>query len=157
MLRLSRKGAVVAVVAIVVVVVVAAGGGWGGDCPNTRDDWGAHGRPSHPGSNKAPADGVENRNGLWMMNYKSCGWNETHTSGYHGKWSCNQSTFKLSSTHVFWSKSGSSAEKIPIPAPSAPTSSVPMGQLSVLISCYKTEIDNGVFASFLLDFKELLK
>lgn len=133
------------------------GGGRGGDRQNTRDKWGTHGSPSNPSSNKASGDGVEKRNGSWMMNCKSCGWNKTHTSGYHGEWSRNQSTFKLPSTHVFWSKSGSPVEKIPTLAPSASPTSMPMGQLSGLISRYKTETDDGAFASFLSDFEGLLK
>jgi hypothetical protein len=87
----------------------------------------------------------------------SCGWNETHTSGYHGEWSRNQSAFKLPSAHVFWIKSESSAEKIPTPAPSVPTAGVPKGQLSGLISRYKTETNDVAFAAYFLDLKGLLK
>ncbi len=88
------------------------------------------------GSNETSADGIDKRNGSWMMNCKSCGWNDTHTSGYHGEWTCNQSAFKLPATHVFWSKSGSapSAEEGSPPAPSTDTSGVSKGQLSELIS-----------------------
>jgi hypothetical protein len=96
-----------------------------------------------------------------MMNCKSCGWNDTHTSGYHGEWSCNQSAFNLPGTHVFWSKSGTtpSAEKGPAPASSSTTPGVGVlkGQLSGLISRYKTKTDDGAFASFLLEFEGLLK
>jgi hypothetical protein len=96
---------------------------------------------------------------MWMMNCKSCGWNDTHTSGYHGEWSRNQSTFQLPGTHVFWSKSGTtpSAEKGPAPASSSTTPGVSKGQLSGLISRYKTKTDDGAFASFLLEFEGLLK
>jgi hypothetical protein len=48
-------------------------------------------------------------------------------------------------------------EKIPTPAPSAFATSMPMGQLGGLISRYKTETDDGAFASFLSDFEGLLK
>ncbi len=94
-----------------------------------------------------------------MMNCKSCDWNDTHTSGYHGEWSHNQSTFQLPGTHVFWSKLGTtpSAEKGPAPASSSNTPGVSKGQLSGLISCYKTKTDDGAFASFLLEFEGLLK
>jgi hypothetical protein len=93
-----------------------------------------------------------------MMNCKGCSWNDTHTSGYHGEWSCNQSMFNLPGTHVFWSKSGTtpSAEKGPAPASSSTTPGVLKRQLSGLISHYKTETDDGAFASFLLEFEGLL-
>jgi hypothetical protein len=94
-----------------------------------------------------------------MMNCKSCGWNDTHTSGYHGKWSCNQSTYQLPGTHVSWSKSETtpSAEKGPASASSSTTPGLSKGQLSALISRYKTKTDDGAFASFLLQFEGLLK
>ena len=95
-----------------------------------------------------------------MMNCKSCGWNESHTSGYHGEWSHNQSAFQLPGTNVFWSKTGKtpSAEKGPTAVSSSNTSSgVPKGQLSGLISRYKTKTDDGPFASFLSEFEGLLK
>ncbi len=49
--------------------------------------WGANkGDPATPGTDTSSGDGVEKRNGKWMMSCKSCGWNETHTSRFHGKW-----------------------------------------------------------------------
>ncbi len=94
-----------------------------------------------------------------MMNCKSCGWNDTHTYGYHGEWSRNQATFQLLSTHCFWIKSGNtpSMEKAPTPAPGTTISGLPKGQLSGLISRYKTDTEDGAFASFLLEFEGLLK
>jgi hypothetical protein len=57
---------------------------------------------------------------------------------------------------MFWSMSSSAtyAEKGPPPAPSAATSGVSKGQLSGLISQYKTETD--MLASFLNEFERLL-
>jgi hypothetical protein len=95
-----------------------------------------------------------------MMNCKSCGWNDTHTSGYHGEWSRNQGSFQLPSTHCFWTKSGNtpSSEKAPAPASGTATSAgIPKGQLSGLISRYKTDTEDGAFASFLSEFEGLLK
>ncbi len=94
------------------------------------------------------------------MNCKSCGWNEAHTSQFHGEWNRNQSTFCIPATHVFWGKSGRtpSAEKGPSPAASTSTASsgVSRGQLSGLINQYKTEADDGAFASVLSEFEGLL-
>ena len=135
-------------------------GGRGGDRTNTRGKWGANkGDPATPGTNTSSGDGVEKRHGKWMMNCKSCGWNESHTSGFHGEWDRNQSTFRIPSTHTFWTKSGTtpSAEKGPTPAAAGTASSgVSRGQLSGLINRYKTESDDGAFTSFLSEFEGLL-
>jgi hypothetical protein len=134
-------------------------GGRGGDHTNTRGEWGTNkGDPSTPGTSTSLGDGVEKQNGKWMMNCKSCQWNETHTSWFHGKWNCNQSTFCIPATHVFWGKLGTtpSAKKGLASAASTSTASsgVFRGQLSGLINRYKTEADDGAFASFLSDSKD---
>ena len=134
-------------------------GGRGGDGTNTRGKWGAtKGDPVNPGTNTSLGC-VENWNGKWMMNCKSCGWNETHTSGFHSEGNRNQSTFCIPLTHVFWTKSGTtpSAEKVPPRAAAGTASSgVSRGQLSGLINWYKTESDDGMFLSFLSEFEGLL-
>jgi hypothetical protein len=93
-----------------------------------------------------------------MMNCKSRGWNETHTSWFHGKWNCNQSTFCIPATHVFWGKlrTTPSAEKGRAPAAITASSGVSRGQLSELIDWHKTEAEDGAFASFFSEFKGLL-
>ncbi len=75
------------------------------------------------------------------MNFKLCGWNETHMSWLHGEWNQNQSTFCIPMTHVFWGKSGTtlSAEKGLAPAAGTASSGVSRGHLSGLINWYKTE------------------
>ncbi len=93
-----------------------------------------------------------------MMNCKLCGWNETHTSWFHGEWNLNQSTFCIPATHVFWGKLRATpfVEKGPAPAAGTATSSVSRGQLNGLINRYKTEAEDGAFASFLSEFERLL-
>ncbi len=118
-------------------------GGHGGDRTNTWGKWGTNkGDPAAPGTNASSGDGVEKQNGKWMMNCKSCGWNETHTSQFHGKWNCNQSTFCIPVTHGFWGKSGTtpSAEKGPAPAASTTSCGVSRGQLSELINWIGTRL-----------------
>ncbi len=62
-------------------------GGHVGDRTNTWGKWGTNkGDPATPGTNTSLGDGVKKRNRKWMMNCKSCGWNETHTSQFHGEW-----------------------------------------------------------------------
>jgi hypothetical protein len=135
-------------------------GGCGGDCNDTRGKWGANkGDPATPDTNTFSNNCVEKQNGKWMMNCKSwCGWNETHTSGFHWEWNQNQSTFCIPVTHLFLSKTGTtpSAEKGPAPAASTTSTSVPRGHLSGLINRYKTESDDGAFASFQSELEGLL-
>jgi hypothetical protein len=59
------------------------GGCWG-DRTNTWGKWGLNDGHKDPKSNKTSATGFEKRNGSWMMNCKSCRWNDTYTSWYHG-------------------------------------------------------------------------
>jgi hypothetical protein len=128
----------------------------GGDRTNTRGKWGtSKGDPATPGTNTSSGDGVENGDGMWMMNCKLCGWNETHKSWFHGKWNRNQTTFCIPATNVVWGKSGTtpSAEKGPAPAASTASSGVSRGQLSGLINWYKTEAEDGAFLSFLSEFE----
>jgi hypothetical protein len=133
--------------------------GHGGDRTNTWGKWGTNkGDPATPGTNISLGDGVEMQNGKWIMNCKSCGWNETYTSWFHGEWSCNQSTFCIPATHVFWGKLGTtpSAEKGSAPAASTASFGVFRGQLSGVINQHKTEAEGGVFEYFLSEIKGLL-
>ncbi len=78
-------------------------GGRGGDHTNNWRKWGTNkGDPATPGTNTSSSDGVKKQNGKWTMNCKSCRWNETHTSWFHGEWNHNQSSFCIPVTHVFW-------------------------------------------------------
>jgi hypothetical protein len=88
-----------------------------------------------------------------MMNCKLCEWNDTHMSKYHSEWNQYQSTFCLPVTDVFWSRSGKapSVEKGPTSAPAKASYGFFSGRLSRLINCYKTETEDGAFASFLND------
>jgi hypothetical protein len=129
--------------------------GRGGDRKNTRGIWGDK-NPMDTGTNTL---GAEKQNGKGVMDCTSCGWNSTHMSGYHGKWSRNQATFRLPATHLFWTKSGDSPleAKTPPPAPAAASfADVSQGQLNNLTNWHKTETEDGAFASFLNKFEGLL-
>jgi hypothetical protein len=131
------------------------GGGGGTNLRhNSHGKWGDKGAPN-AATNKS---GVEKINDNWKVTCKSCGWNSTHTMGYHGKWLRYQSTFQLPATHIFWSKSGApSAASTPAPpATNVSGGALSRGQLSSLINCHKTETEDGAFASFLSEFKGLL-
>jgi hypothetical protein len=61
-------------------------------------------------------------------------------------------------THAFWGKlrTTPSAGKGPARAAGTASSGVSRGQLSGLINWYKTEAEDGAFASFLSEFEGLL-
>jgi hypothetical protein len=44
--------------------------------------------------------GIGKHNGKWSMVCKSCGWNTTHTTGFHDKWVADPKSFSLPATHL---------------------------------------------------------
>jgi hypothetical protein len=111
---------------------------------------------------------IGKHNGKWSMVCKSCRWNTTHTTGYHGKWVADPKSCSLPATHLFWSKSGktppeggNSGSLIPTLAATTTTASVTSVSLlslhvGPLIAQYKTDTEDGQFASFLADFERAL-
>ena len=99
---------------------------------------------------------------------KSCGWNTTHTNGYHYKWVADPKSFSLPTTHFFWSKSGktpleegNSGSLVPTLAATTTMASVTSvsllsSRVGPLIAQYKTNTEDRQFASFLADFKRAL-
>jgi len=99
---------------------------------------------------------------------KSCGWNTTHTTGYHDKWIDDPMSFSLPATHLFRSKSGknppeggSGGSTTPTAAITTTAASVTSGsslssRVGPLIAQYKTNTEDGQFASFLSDFERVL-
>ena len=67
------------------------GGGRGGGSPDRSAD-----------------SGVQLMKNKWMCfcKRKECGWNTTHTSGFHSAWMQNKSSFNLPVTHEFSVKTG---------------------------------------------------
>ncbi len=123
---------------------------------NTWGKWDAtKGAPATLSTNTSLGGGVEKKNRKWIMNCKSCGWNESHTSKYHGEWNQNQSTFSIPATRVFWSKLGTvpSAEKSPTPAAGSASSGVSKGQLSGLIIDTKLRLTMELFCPFWVNLR----
>jgi hypothetical protein len=99
---------------------------------------------------------------------KHCGWNSTHTTGYHTRWAADPQGFSLPATHVFWTKSGKSpsvgagpvAPTAPAPAPATDSvvtaNSLLSARVGPLIAQYKTASEDGQFSSFLADFERAL-
>ena len=86
-----------------------------------RKKWGEKRKQPEPGAN----GGVHEFNGVWhMLCNKGCGWNKTHTTGFHNQFLTNPSAFPamLPAEHPYSRATRSSTTpKIP------PTSQVPAG------------------------------
>ncbi len=110
--------------------------------------------------------GIGKHNGKWSMVCKLCGWNTTHTTGFHDKWVADP-TFSLPATHLFWSKSEKNLPEGDDGGPNTPAATITTTGASVtsdrtlsscvgqLIAQYKTNTEDGQFASFLADFEGL--
>ncbi len=142
------------------------GHGNGGNRTNTRGKW--KGDDAKVSTALTTNGGIGKHNGKWSMVCKSCGCNTTHTTGYLDKWVADPKSFSLPTTHLFWSKSGktppeggNSGSLIPTLAATTTAASVTSVSLlsshvGLLIAQYKTNTEDGQFASFLADFKRAL-
>ena len=142
------------------------GRGDGGNQTNTRGKW--KGNDAKVSAALTTNSGIGKHNGKWSMVCKSCGWNTTHTTGFHDKWVADPKSFPLPATHLFWSKSGknppeggSGGSTIPTAAITPTAASVTSGsslgsRVGPLIAQYKTNTEDGQFASFLADFEKVL-
>ena len=108
--------------------------------------------------------GVEKRNGRWSMMCKTCGWNTTHTTGFHSSYKDDPASFSLPSTHIYWTKSGkspptngrgASATDVAMPPVASAASSLSSRMVPV-ITQYQTRTDDSEFTSFLADFQRAL-
>ena len=109
--------------------------------------------------------GIGEHNGKWRMVCKPCGWNTTHTTGFHDKWVADPKSFSLPATHLFRSKSGKNPPEGDGGGSTTPTAAITTTAASVtsdrtlsshigpLIAQYKTNTEDGQFASFLADFE----
>ncbi len=104
--------------------------------------------------------GVGKYKGKWSMMCKSCGWNTTHTTGFHQSYIENPSSFTLPATHVFWAKSGMTPPKSMTLAltakPVATTTNLLSSRVRPLLTQYKTGTDDSQFSSFLANFEGVL-
>jgi hypothetical protein len=99
---------------------------------------------------------------------KTCGLNTTHTTGYRDKWVADPKSFSFPVSHLFWSKSGknppeggSGGSMTPTAAPTTTAASITSDRslslrVGLLIAQYKTNAEDGQFASFLADFERAL-
>jgi hypothetical protein len=108
--------------------------------------------------------GIGKHKGKWSMMCKSCGWNTTHTTGFHESYAKDPASFSLPSTHLFWTESskspsekgrGASAPTVDIPPVASAASSL-SSLMGTLIAQYRTRLDDSQFTSFLADFQRAL-
>ncbi len=142
------------------------GHGDGGNRTNTRGKW--KGDDAMVPAVLTTNGGIGKHNGKWSMVCKLCGWNTTHTTGYQDKWIDDPKSFSLPATHLFWSKSeknppegGGGGSTTPTAAITTTAASVTSGsslslRVGPLIAQYKTNTEDGQFASFLSDFEWVL-
>ncbi len=95
---------------------------------------------------------------------KSCGWNTTHTTGFHDSYVEDPALFSLPATHLFLTKSGkspsekgrrASAPAVAIPPVASAASSL-SSRMGPLIAQYQTRFNDSEFSSFLADFQRAL-
>ncbi len=108
--------------------------------------------------------GIGKHKGKWSMMSKICGWNTTHTKGFHDSFAKDLALFSLPATHLFWTKSGkspsekgcgASAPAVAIP-PVASAASLLSSRMGPQIAQYWIRLDDSKFTSFLADFKRAL-
>ncbi len=102
--------------------------------------------------------GIGKHKGEWSMICKSCGWNTTHTTGFHESYVEDPSSFSLPATHNFWTKSGKTPfnKERRSSQPVAITSNLLSSRVGPLITQYKTGSDDSQFSSFLADLERVL-
>jgi hypothetical protein len=99
---------------------------------------------------------------------KSCGWNTNHITGNQDIWVADPKSFFLPAPYLFWSKSGKAPPEGGGGGPVAPTAATQTTAASVasisslclrvgpLIAAYKTNAEDGQFASFFANFERAL-
>jgi hypothetical protein len=124
------------------------------------------------GSQKPSGSGVEKFNNVWHMFCKSCGWNCTHSSGFHAAFSSNPSAFPsaLPATHPYHQRiAKEQRQTLPPPLPTLPPVANPttgpntLGMVSIdktklLAVCDRHErmVADPTVAAFLSDLKKML-
>ena len=88
-----------------------------GSHKNGQKKWskGGRGRGGGRGGGKpdrSAASGVQLMGNKWICfcKRKECGWNTTHTYGFHSAWVQNKSSFNIHATHKFRVNSGTASE-----------------------------------------------
>jgi hypothetical protein len=124
------------------------------------------------GNQQPLGSGVAKFNNVWHMFCKSCGWNCTHSSGFHAAFSSNPSSFPaaLPATHPYHQQiAKEQRQNLPVPPPTIPSATNPctgpntLGMVSIdkaklLDVCERHErmVADPTVAAFLSDLKKML-
>ena len=145
-------------------------GGRGGGGRGGRGGRGAGGRGNS--DERAPwketegsNSGVKMINGAWkMLCNKGCGWNDTHTTGYHGEQQRSAANFLLPAGHPWWLLSGkayvAAGAAVTLPSGVGATQTIQdrqqMTALTGIVDRYMTGTDNADMSAFLGDLRGAL-
>jgi len=136
------------------------GRGGGGDGGRGTSDERAPWKESDPSKS-----GVKMIDGAWkMLCNKGCGWNSTHTTGFHNEQSRSALNFKLPPEHMWWRVSGkqyaAAGAAVILPSGADATQVVQdrqqMSALTGVVDQYMTGTDNAEMSSFLGDMRRAL-
>ncbi len=106
-------------------------------------------------------------NGAWkMLCNKGCGWNESHTTKYHGEHQQSAATFKMPPHHPYWLLLGkpyaAAAVAAGVLSPSVasatqvPTSASVLASLTSVVDQHITNIKSAEMSSFLGELRNVL-
>ncbi len=132
-----------------------------GNKANPRGKWKSNAKAVNAVSTSG---GIGKYKGKWSMMCKSCGWNTTHTTGFHDSYAKDPDLFSLPATHLFWTKSskspsekggGASAPTVAVPSV-ASAASLLSSQMGPLVAQHQTRLDDSKLTSFLADFQKAL-
>ena len=143
-------------------------GGRGGGRSSDRSKWSRNNsNNSNESEHKEYGNGVQKRGNAWMCycKKKECGWNHSHTSGFHAQWKRDTGTFALPADHDYWKLSGQAPSQGAGGATGASGVSQGLGSaistatksaLSGLVTSHQSNTADAGFSSFLSDFNAVL-
>jgi hypothetical protein len=138
-----------------------------GNKSNTHGKWKGDGKAT---SALSTIGGIGKHKGELCITCKTCGWNTTHTSGYHNLWAKDPHAFSLPATRISWTKSGkkpptggdrgtivlATAAQLATTGSIQSATSLLSACVGLLIAQYKRGSEDGQFTSFLANFERVL-
>ena len=98
---------------------------------------------------------------MWYFRRQECGWNTTHTYGFHAAWKRDLVTFTLPSDHDYWKLSWKNAGFTTVTGASEGGGEITTDQrrldLSKVISHHPREASDAIFSSLITDFSKALE
>ena len=98
---------------------------------------------------------------MCYLRRQECGWNTTHTSGFHDAWKRDPGTFALKYEHEYWEISWKSAGVTTgtraYEGGGASTKDQRCSAIYEVISRHQGDASDARFSSFLTDFSKVLE